>query len=42
MISPHIAAQTRVSDAAALIVDNYYRISSGMPAQFLVDRAKGY
>jgi glyoxylate/hydroxypyruvate reductase A len=42
MISPHIAAQTRVSDAAALIVDNYHRISSGMPAQFLVDRTKGY
>ena len=42
MISPHIAAQTRVSDAAALIVDNYNRISSGMPAQFVVDRAKGY
>lgn len=42
MISPHIAAQTRVSDAAALIVDNYHRISSGMPAQFLVNRARGY
>tara|TARA_B100000963_G_C22607981_1_gene663515 strand:+ start:526 stop:1452 length:927 start_codon:yes stop_codon:yes gene_type:complete len=42
MISPHIAAQTRVSDAASLIVDNYHRISSGMPAQFLIDRKKGY
>lgn len=42
MITPHIAAKTRVADAAALIVENYSRISSGMPAQFLVDRRKGY
>ena len=35
MISPHIAAQTRVSDAAALIVDNYYRISSVCQHSFL-------
>ena len=42
IITPHIAAKTRVADAAALIVENYSRISSGMPAQFLVDRRKGY
>ena len=42
VITPHIAAKTRVADAAALIVENYSRISSGMPAQFLVDRRKGY
>jgi len=41
-ITPHIASRTRTEDAAKLIVENYKRISSGMVAQFLVDREVGY
>ena len=41
-ITPHIASRTRTKDAATLIVENYKLISSGMVAQFLVDREVGY
>lgn len=42
MITPHMAALTDPSEAAALVVENYKRSLSGMPLLHQVDRKKGY
>lgn len=41
-VTPHIAAETRASSAAQVIVENVRRSEAGEPLLYLVDRAKGY
>ena len=41
-VTPHIAADTRVSSACAVLVDNIGRGQAGQPFLHLVDRARGY
>lgn len=41
-ITPHIAAATRPTTAARIIVENIRRAEQGEPLLYLVDRARGY
>lgn len=41
-VTPHIAADTRVSSACDVIVENIRRGEAGQPFLHLVDRARGY
>lgn len=41
-ITPHIASLTDPDEIAALLVENYKRLLSGMPLLYEVDRIKGY
>ncbi|MCC1491674.1 glyoxylate/hydroxypyruvate reductase A [Cognatishimia sp. F0-27] len=41
-VTPHIASETRVSSASAVIVENILRGEKGKPFVHLVDRAAGY
>jgi glyoxylate/hydroxypyruvate reductase A len=42
IVTPHVAAPTIVSEAAAQVVDNIRRLERGEPPPGIVDRAKGY
>ncbi|WP_374298405.1 2-hydroxyacid dehydrogenase [Paracoccus sp. (in: a-proteobacteria)] len=42
IVTPHIAAETRVETAAPVAVENLRRALSGRPILHLVDRTKGY
>ena len=41
-VTPHIAADTRVNSACAVLVDNIRRGEAGQPFLHLVDRSRGY
>ena len=41
-VTPHIAANTRASSAAEVLVENIRRGEAGLPFVHLVDRARGY
>jgi glyoxylate/hydroxypyruvate reductase len=41
-VTPHIAADTRVSGAARVLAENIRRGEAGEPLLYLVDRARGY
>ena len=41
-ITPHIASVTDIAEAAAVIVENYKRLLSGMELLYEADRASGY
>ena len=41
-VTPHIAADTRVPSACAVLVDNIRRGEAGQPFLHLVDRSRGY
>ncbi|MRX49597.1 glyoxylate/hydroxypyruvate reductase A [Paracoccus sp. S-4012] len=41
-VTPHIAAETRPSSAAAVVAENLRRLRDGRPFLHLVDRTRGY
>lgn len=41
-VTPHIAADTRASSAARVVVENIHRGMAGLPLLHVVDRARGY
>ena len=41
-VTPHVAADTRVASAAAVLAENIRRGEAGEPFQYLVDRGRGY
>jgi glyoxylate/hydroxypyruvate reductase A len=41
-VTPHIAADTRASGAAKVLVENIRRAQAGEPLLHLVDRSRGY
>lgn len=41
-VTPHIAADTRASSAARVVVENIRRGEAGLPLLHVVDRARGY
>ena len=41
-VTPHIAAETRVSTAAEVLAENIWRFETGQTPLYLVDRARGY
>jgi len=42
VITPHVAAVTLASDAAAQVIDNLRRLAAGLELSGLVDRSRGY
>ncbi|MBE9477360.1 MAG: glyoxylate/hydroxypyruvate reductase A, partial [Proteobacteria bacterium] len=42
LVTPHIASETRLETAAAVVVENIARGEAGQPFLHLVDRKAGY
>lgn len=42
IVTPHVAADTRSTSAAKVVVTNLERFANGEPVLYLVDRSKGY